>query len=117
MFKMLVPVAVLAAGLSIAPVRANAHPVQDRAALARVTTASGKTTVHRPVAASPTFKAVKPATVATKPASRPTVKHAAKGTGDITGSIHRSETCKVGMVDLFDRNGNYAKTEKMRVCR
>ena len=131
MLKMLVPVAVLAAGLSIAPVRANAQPLPDRTALARAATTSAKpatvakavTTAQatRPAAVS-TAKPVAKAPVAKGPAkaaaTKAPVKTAARaGSGDVTGSIRRNESCTVAMVDLFDRKGNYAKTEKMRVCQ
>jgi len=142
MLKMLVPVAVLAAGLSIAPVRANAQPLPDRTALARAATTSAKpATVARQATvakAVTTAQAARPSvmsaakapaaarTVAKAPvakgpakaATKAPVKTAAKaGSGDITGSIRRNESCTVAMVDLFDRKGNYAKTEKMRVCQ
>ena len=114
MFKMLVPVAVLAAGLSIAPVKANAHPVPDRAALARASASTAKPVsvpraASRPVAKTPVVTAKAPTKTPVRTAVKP-------GSGDITGSIRRSEACKVEMVDLYDRKGNYAKTEKMRVC-
>lgn len=37
-----------------------------------------------------------------------------------TGSIYRassSEACNVRSVDLFDRKGNFVKSERMRVCQ
>ena len=116
MFKMLVPVAVLAAGLSVSTVRANAHPVPDRAALARATTPS-KGVAAKPVAKAAVQKAKASQTVKTGQPAKTTTLAKKGNAGDITGSIRRNEACAIKTVDLFDRKGNFAKSERMRVCQ
>lgn len=156
MMKMLVPVAVLAAGLSLTAVKAVANPFADKAGLARTaassmvkekatsmakeratkvatkamtkTVTSGASSANSTVSSTTRSTSTAASSSVSRQTARATTRTAqkkgtvkkvasAKGNrGDITGSIRRNESCSIKMVDLFDKSGNYAKTERMRVC-
>lgn len=110
MTKMLFPVAMLAAGLMAASADANAAQGRKKSLLtgAAVGVAAGAAGAYMLGKSSSGAQA--------QEAQEPRYTNSARPARYSKTAEDDEEECSVKKVDLFDRKGNFVKSERMRVC-